>query len=233
MTKFEFGFIPFPSDPLTAIESGVLAEKNGFDSLWVPDTFVDIGPPAGLNPWVVLSAVAIKTHRIKLGTGVTDVQRNHPARTAQLVATLDAASRGRSMLGIGAGESMNIEPFGLPWESADKRIARLIESIRIIRGLWTASMERPFTFAGDHYRLTKAFLSQPPRQRPYPRIYVGAYSSRELLQVAGKWGDGWYCWLNTPETYKRRWSIVRKAAESAGRSCSDNRVVVKSDGGLS
>jgi len=217
MTPLKFGFINYGVGPLSALELGVLAERSGFDTLWLPDHFVDVNGDR-LEPWTVLSAVAARTKRIRLASSVTDTQRNHPARTAQMVACVDAISGGRTILGIGAGEAMNIVPFGLPWEPPRRRVARLVEAIQVIRALWASSRENPINFVGEFYRLEKAFLSQSPKQRPHPPIYIGAMGSRKALQVVGRFGDGWYPWLNTPETFRRRWLIIREAAESAGRS---------------
>lgn len=206
--------------PLSALEYGVLAEKSGFDTLWLPDHFVDQSAPNGdrVEPWSVLTAVALKTKKIRLASGVTDTQRTHPTRTAQAVACLDEVSHGRAVLGIGAGEAMNIVPFGLPWEKPHERLARLAEAIQVVRALWSSSPENAATFSGQYYRLENAFLSQSPRQKPHPPIYVGAHGSRSGLQVAGQLGDGWYAWYNTPDTFRKRWAIIKEAAESAGRA---------------
>jgi alkanesulfonate monooxygenase SsuD/methylene tetrahydromethanopterin reductase-like flavin-dependent oxidoreductase (luciferase family) len=63
-----------------------------------------------------------------------------------------------------------------------------------------------------------AFLSQLPKQKPLPPVYVGAFASKDALEVAGRFGDGWYPWLNTPDTFRKRWAVVKEAAKSAGRS---------------
>jgi phthiodiolone/phenolphthiodiolone dimycocerosates ketoreductase len=216
MKLLTFGHVGASVDPLSAFECGVLAEKAGFDTLWLPDHFVDINGDR-LEPWTVLSAVAARTKRIRLGSAVTDTQRNHPARTAHAVTSLDVISRGRAILGIGAGEAMNIEPFGLPWESVHERVARLSESIRVIRMLWSSSREKPVSFDGRYYHLKGAYLTQPPRQRPYPPIYIGVFASKIALQVVGQLADGWLPWINTPDTFERRWSLIKEAAELAGR----------------
>jgi len=170
-----------------------------------------------IEPWTVLSAIAARTRKIQLASSVTDTQRCHPARTAHSVACLDAISRGRAILGIGAGEAMNIVPYGLPWESPRERVIRLGEAIEVIRLLWSSSREEPKDFTGRFYSLKKAFLSQRPARKPCPPIYVGAIASKGALQVVGRLADGWHAWLNTEDTFKRRWSIIKQAAESAGR----------------
>ena len=218
MTRPSFGYVVGGVGSSVAVEHGVLAEKFGFEKLWVPDHFVDVIDGDRLEPWTVLSAVAMVTKKIRLGSGVTDTQRNHPARTAHMVASADVISGGRVILGIGAGEAMNIVPFGLPWESAADRVGRLAETIKVIRALSTSSREKRIDFEGRYYRLKNAFLTQSPKQKPHPPIYVGAFSSKQALQVVGEFGDGWLPWLNTPTTFRRRWSIIQKTAESVGRS---------------
>ncbi len=217
MTRFSFGYIDTSVDPLAAVEYGVSAEKTGFDILWMPDHFTDINGDK-LEPWTILAVVGAKTKKIMLGSAVTDTQRSHPARTAHAVACVDVLSRGRAILGIGAGEAMNILPFGLPWDSPHERVLRLDEAIQVIRLLWTSSHDERKSFSGHFYKLENAFLSQSPKQKPYPPVYVGAFSSRKTLEVAGRLGDGWYSWLNTPQTFQERWSIIQQSAKSSSRS---------------
>ncbi len=214
MTRLSFGFAGTSLDPLSAVEYGVISEKMGFDIFWMPDHFTDIDGDK-LEPWTILSVVGAKTRKIKLASAVTDTQRSHPARTAHAVACLDVLSRGRAILGIGAGEAMNILPFGLPWESSRERVMRLDEAIQVIHLLWSGSRDERKSFSGRFYKLENAFLSQSPKHRPHPPIYVGAFSSRRTLEVVGRLGDGWYSWLNTPETFQERLSIIREAAESS------------------
>ncbi|HYW01066.1 MAG TPA: LLM class flavin-dependent oxidoreductase [Candidatus Acidoferrum sp.] len=217
MTSLTFGFANVAVDPLTAVEYGVLAEKSGFDTLWMPDHIVDVDGDK-TDPWTTLSAVAVRTKKIRLGSAVTDTQRSHPSRTAHQVASLDQLSHGRAILGIGAGEAMNIVPFGLPWDQPQDRITRLAEAITVIRLLWSSTREKPVSYEGRFYNLENAFLSQPPKKKPHPPIYVGVFSSKSALKVVGELGDGWYSWLNTADTFKRRWAVIGEAAKNAGRS---------------
>lgn len=212
-----FGYENPGTGPLEAFENGVLAEKHGFDFFWVGDHYVDLDG-ARLEPWTVLSAVAAKTRKIMLCSGVIDPQRTHPTKAAHSVASLDTISRGRAILGIGAGEAMNILPFGLPWEEPAARVRRVIEAIQVIRRLWASRKERRVSFHGRFYTLKEAFLAQHPAQQRHPPIYVGAISGRRMLEVVGRYADGWYSWLNTPNTFRERWKIVTTAAARAGRS---------------
>jgi phthiodiolone/phenolphthiodiolone dimycocerosates ketoreductase len=217
MSKLRFGFVEISVGPLQAIQDGIRAERAGFDTIWIPDHATDVNGDK-LEPWTVLSAIAVQTRRVRLASAVTDTQRSHPARTAHATACLDVISRGRVILGIGAGEAMNIVPFGLPWEEPAERVARLEEAIRIIRLLWGSGRENMVNFGGRYFKLSGAFLSLPPYRKPHPPVFVGALGSRSMLEVAGRLGEGWLSWINTPETFSRRWKIVEEAARRAGRS---------------
>jgi phthiodiolone/phenolphthiodiolone dimycocerosates ketoreductase len=212
-----FFFVDSGVGPLECLEDGVRAEKAGFDAVWLPDHYVDVDCER-LEPWTMLSAIAARTRKIRLGSGVTDTQRTHPTRTAHMVAGLDVLSKGRTILGIGAGEAMNTVPFGLPWESRDDRLKRLEEAIKVITLLWDSSIDQQKNFTGQFYSLKKAHLDQPPMQKPHPSIYIGAIASRKALEIVGRLGDGWYGWLNTPQTFKERWKIISDSAKSVGRS---------------
>ncbi len=213
MSKLKFGFAEISVDPLQAIEDGIRAERAGFDTLWIPDHATDVNGDK-LEPWTVLSAIAVQTRKVRLASAVTDTQRSHPSRTAHATACLDVISRGRVVLGIGAGEAMNIIPFGLPWEEPAGRVARLEEAIRVIKLLWGSRREKAVDFDGRYYKLKDAFLSQAPHRRPHPPVFVGALGSRSMLEIAGRLGEGWFSWINTPETFSRRWKIVEETLEA-------------------
>jgi len=212
-----FGFNIDKFEPLEAVKYGILLEKSGFDSIWLADHLIDLGGGGIVDPWTVGAAVAVQTKRILIFSAVTDAQRCHPAKTAHIVANLDALSRGRAVLGIGAGEAMNIKPFGIEWEKPDNRATRVREAVQVIKRLWTSSPESPVYYEGRFYRLRGAYLDQHPHKKPHPPIYIGAFASERMLHVAGEVGDGWIGWINTPETFKERAEKIRMFAEAAGR----------------
>jgi phthiodiolone/phenolphthiodiolone dimycocerosates ketoreductase len=212
----KFGFAEISVEPAQAVEDGILAERAGFDSVWIPDHIVDVNGDK-LEPWTVLSAIAVQTKKVKLGSAVTDTQRLHPSRTAHITTTLNHISKGRVLLGIGAGEAMNVVPYGLPWEEPAGRAARLEEAIKVMKLLWSSSREKTVTFSGDYYSLDKAFLSLRQYGSSHPPVYVGAMNARTTLELTGRLGEGWYSWFNTPETFVRKWKVVSESARAAGR----------------
>jgi len=218
MPDIKFGLTVSMYPPKDLVRAGMLADKYGFDSVWAPDHLTDL-PPSGdrVEPWTTLATIGAKTRHVMLSTCVTDTQRRHPAVTAHAVATLDELTDGRGAVAIGAGEVMNVKPFGLPWEDASGRTERLSEAVQIIKLLWSSSREKPVNFTGKYYTLTQAWLDQHPIQKPHPPLYVGSLGGRRTLEIVGKYGDGWFPWLNSLETFKRRSETIRQAAEAAGR----------------
>jgi len=185
-----------------------MAEKHGFDSVWIPDHLIEDG--ALVDPWSVMAVIGTQTEHVFLCTGVTDTQRCHPAKTAQSVATVDELSHGRAGLGIGAGEAMNIVPFGISWDKDSRdRAQRLREAIEVIKLLWGSSKENMVNYEGRFFRLKRAWLDQHPTQKPHPPVYVGALSSTRLLELTGEIGEGWFSWLVTPETFRKRQEKIR------------------------
>jgi phthiodiolone/phenolphthiodiolone dimycocerosates ketoreductase len=205
------------------IEDGIEAERLGFDHVWVPDHLVDIQPVFAIfDAWTVLAFLGARTQRLGLGSGVTDIQRIHPAKTANIVSTLDALTGGRAVLGIGAGEIMNTKPYGIAWEEKKIRVRRLKEYINVVKLLWSSSYEKPVSFKGEYYSLDRAHLSLAPTRKPHPPIYVGSFSSKSTLRLAGEVADGWYPGsLNTVQSFREKANLVKKASQDASRSPSE------------
>ncbi len=202
------------------VADGIEAERLGFDTVWVPDHLVDISPVQAMtDTWTTLAFIGVNTGKIRLGSGVTDIQRMHPAKIANSVATLDRLTKGRAILGIGAGEIMNTKPYGIPWEEKKIRIRRLRETIQVAKALWSSSYGNPVNFSGEFYSLNDAHLSLSPLQKPGPPVYIGAFSSRGMLKLTGELAEGWYPGSqNTPEAYQEKVTLIRDSAAKAGRS---------------
>ncbi|MEM1957049.1 MAG: LLM class flavin-dependent oxidoreductase [Archaeoglobaceae archaeon] len=190
-----------------AIKIAIQSEELGFHSLVFPDHTLMVPPGLTPNAFVLMSAIAVKTQRIVLGTGVTDFVRYHPSILAQFFATLSHIAPNRVFLGVGAGEAMNIKPFGLRWE----KFAMLKEGIEIVKRLWNGET---FSYEGKAFRLDKAFLQITPTQ-PIP-IYLGA-NGKKTRELAGMLCEGWMPIAETPKTYRENLKDVIRGAERVGR----------------
>jgi len=201
------------------------AEALGFAQVWVSDHFwTDLarygGPPGRqgtLECWTTLSALATRTSRVRLGSLVLAAGFRPPSLLAKMAATLDQLCGGRLDVGLGAG--WNEEEFregGLPWSGPGERLARLEESLGVLRAL-LADAETPTSFSGRFYHTHDAPVIPGPVQQPWPPLWVGGRGDR-LLGVAARAADGWnYCWSATPEHYDQRLEVLARACARAGR----------------
>lgn len=210
--KVKFGcFLPVPATPVDKLlKIAKVNEDAGFDSLWFPDHLLFIPPGIVPEAWSMLAATAVLTNRAFLGTCVSDPHRCNPAVLAQKVATVDQISGGRAILGLGAGESMNLEPFGINWE---KPVRKLMESVAIMRRLWAGEV---LNYDGKFWKFKNAFLQITPVKGKVP-IYFGANSQR-TLRLTGELADGWLSIPLSPKLYKQRLTLVKEGAEKTGRS---------------
>ncbi|MEM3087703.1 MAG: LLM class flavin-dependent oxidoreductase, partial [Candidatus Bathyarchaeia archaeon] len=203
--------------PLELIyEVAEFAEKIGLDSVMMGDHLVAIGIKRreALEAWTTLAAIASRTHRIKLGTCVTDPHRRHPAVLAQTVATLDIISSGRVIFAIGPGEAMNLDPYGIPW---NKPVSRMRETIEILKKLW---VEQSVNYTGEFFKLQEATLEPKPIQKPHPPIWIAGISPR-TMKLTAEIADGWFPLLITPEQYRAGLNNIRQLAEQVGRKSED------------
>ncbi len=187
-------------------------------AVWRPETMAAAkhlpSLDAFFDPFVLLGSMASRLpRRIRLGTGVTEPFRRHPATLAQAFVTLDHLTRGRAICGIGNGERENTTPYGIPFT---KRVGRLEEALEIMQRLWHSRGE-PITFDGSFWKLDKAVFRTPLYNHRAPCVWLAAHAPR-MLGLAGRYADGWYPTLKmTPADYTDKLGIIRTATRDAGR----------------
>lgn len=213
----------------TALAAARTREAQGFDAIWWADHFLhwfpiaiwtpDLVPQAAgggsphvwFDPFPVIAAAAGVTSTTKLGVGVTDLVRRHPAVLAQTALTLDHLTGGRFILGVGSGESLNLEPVGL---DNTRPLARLAEGLDVIRRLFDTP--EPVDFDGEFFTLRDMSLGiRPTGERP-PPVWLAAHRPRGLA-LAGRTADGWLPLATDPATYADMLAQVEDAARTAGR----------------
>ena len=178
--------------PRDLVEYAVLAEQVGMDTATVSDHFQPWRHEGGHAPFSLawLTAVGERTERITLGTSVlTPTFRYNPAVLAQAFATMGCLYPGRVFLGVGTGEALNEIATGFhgEWPEFKERFARLRESVRLMRALWSGETT---SFEGDYYSTRDAFLYDVP-EGGVP-VYVAA-GGPVVARYAGRMGDGVIC----------------------------------------
>lgn len=162
-------------------ETAKKAEDLGYSALLMPDHFGD-----QLAPVAALSTAAAVTTTLRVGTLVFANDFRHPSVLAKETATLDLLSDGRLEVGVGAGwMTDDYATTGIPHDRPGLRIDRMIESIKVLRGLWG---EGPFSFEGEHYTITEMNGLPMPVQAGGPPIIVGGGGKR-VLSTAARMAD--------------------------------------------
>lgn len=174
-----YGFVMPFGDARTVAEAAAAAELAGWDGIFVWE------PVWGIDAWVCLTAAAMVTERIRLGTMLSPISRMRPWKLASETATLDNLSGGRVTLAVGLGAvDTGFTAFG---EQTDRKLrAELMdEGLAILTGLWAG---QPFSFSGRHYTVqpTDFHVPPPPAQRPRIPIWVvGAWPrEKSMARVA-------------------------------------------------
>jgi probable F420-dependent oxidoreductase len=197
----KFGASMFFTDySMGPAELAVALEERGFDIVWAPEhshiptsrkssfilgselpkRYYDV-----MDPFVTLTAAAMATRTLKVGTGVCLVAQRDPIQTAKLVASIDQVSGGRFVFGVGNGWNEDeMENHGTAFATRHKR-AR--ENIEAMKEIWTKSEAE---YHGEFVNFDPMMAWPKPVQKPYPSILVGGafpYSARRAI----RYGDGW------------------------------------------
>lgn len=147
------------------------AEALGLDSLWVIDHLYRAAPSykvTWLEPLTVLTAVAARTRRVTVGTGILVLPIRNPVVLAKQVASLDALTGGRVILGVATGwDKQEFASSGVPYSERGRRAEEIIE---LLKRLW---VEERVTFEGRYYRVRDVTIEPRPVQRPHPPIWIG------------------------------------------------------------
>jgi alkanesulfonate monooxygenase len=195
------------------IRYAVRAERLGFESLWAWDHVILGVEPAFpvLEAIGTLTALAVRTSRIRLGTGVLVLPLRNPTVVAKSLATLDVISKGRLVVGAAAGwYAREFDAVGVPFGQRGRLFERNLD---ILTRLWT---EDRVTARVDELNLRDARMLPRPAQQPRPPILIGGYVDAVLKRAATK-GDGWLTYFYTPESFARSWEKVEGFARAAGR----------------
>ena len=224
--------VPFPE----LIAMAQAAEAAGFDSVWLGDHLLyelEVGHRGPWEVWTSLAAIAASTSTIQLGPLVASTSFHAPAMLAKQAATVDAISRGRLILGLGAGwNRREYEAFGFRY---DHRVSRFEEAFTIIRTLLRSG---EIDFHGEFYDADRCVL-HPRSSDAGPPLMVGSIGDR-MLDITLPHVDAWNLWWshygNTAAGFAREKARVDQLIEAAGRSVTDidatAAVLVQLEGGI-
>jgi alkanesulfonate monooxygenase SsuD/methylene tetrahydromethanopterin reductase-like flavin-dependent oxidoreductase (luciferase family) len=187
MSKLRHGFIIPSGDANEIVTMAREVEDAGWDGVFIPDCIsietTEYPATPWFDPWVLLSAMAVQTNHIRLGTMLTAVPRRRPWKLARETVTIDHLSYGRLILPVGIG-ALDDVGFGKVGEPTDRktRAELLDEGLDIMTGLWSG---KPFSYKGKHYTLDEmTFLPAPAQQPRIPIWVVGAWPREKSMARA-------------------------------------------------
>jgi alkanesulfonate monooxygenase SsuD/methylene tetrahydromethanopterin reductase-like flavin-dependent oxidoreductase (luciferase family) len=202
------------------LESARRLDAAGYQGVWAWDHFIGQGDrtvPVVEN-WTILSMAAAQTERITVGPFVLNVTNRHPAVLARMASTLQIASGGRLILGMGIGGAPKEHAaYGIDFPEAKERVARLEEAIAVIRALWTGG---PVTRPSPFYPLEDAYARPIPD--PPPPIILGGETPAGA-RLAGRIGDGWSAF---DDNFEQNLPLYLESLEASGKRRADQLVLV-------
>jgi len=200
---------PDPIDMAVVRHVAQRAEALGFRDLWVTENTLD--HVFSFDPMVVLTYAAAVTTRIRVGVSVAVLPVHHPIMMAHQVATLDYASQGRAILGVGLGREHHLKQFQVPRE---QRVRRFRESVELMKALWT---ESKVSYRGSIYQLEGGAIPLKPVQKPHPPIWLGG-GHPDALRRAAVIADAWMgAGGSSKADFARHVPLLRAELEKAGR----------------
>ncbi len=224
----------FPDGPksirTTLLSMAKNAENSGFDSIWIPDHFLNEGEPIGpditdremLECFTTLGFIAAATSTIKIGPLVTGVTYRYPSILIKQMTTLDVLSGGRVYFSVGAAWFQEEhKAYGIPFPDIKNRFAMLEETIQIAIQMWSdnGKYNDAQEFIGKYYNLDRTLNVPQSLQRPHPPILIGGNGEKITLRLVAQYGDA--CNFVGPLSYediKRKLEVLRHHCESFGRS---------------
>jgi len=206
---------PRPYDSIREVAEK--AEKDGFDSIWLPDHFFYRNPGEPTRGiwecWTMLSALAQATHRLEIGMLVTCNSFRNPAILAKMATTVDEVSHGRLILGVGAGwNEPEYQAFGLPF---DHRVARFEEALQILKPLLR---DGHVDFAGHYYQARNCEIAPRGPRSEGPPLMVGSEGGPRMLKLTAQYADLWNTgYMGKPETLADRRAKIEIACREIRR----------------
>lgn len=198
------------------------AERIGFDSIWVADHLQPSGATY-FECWTAVAALARETRTVAIGQMATCVSFRSPGLLAKMAASVDHMSRGRLIVGLGAGwaESEHVA-YGFDYgSSAGFRLHRLREAVDVMRVMWA---EDDPSYNGSVYTLDHARNLPKPWQKPRPPIWIAGGGEMVTLRLVAEYADGCNV-FGRPETVSRKLAALRGHCDAIGR---DYESIVKS-----
>jgi F420-dependent oxidoreductase-like protein len=213
----------------TSVDVAVLAEKLGYDSIWVYDHFHNVPKPAQeavFECWTTIAAISQRTSRIRLGQMVGCNSYRNPGLLAKITSTVDVISGGRLDWGIGAGwYESEYKGYGYEFAKPSDRIGMLRETVEIVKSMWTNAETN---YDGKYYKMSRANCDPKPLQQPTPPVWIGGGGEQLTLRVVAEHADVSNFGSSLEEFIKKR-AILQDHCRIIGRDEDTIRKTISSE----
>jgi F420-dependent oxidoreductase-like protein len=202
-------------------ETAGLIEQAGYDSIWVYDHFHTHPVPSQesvFEAWTLMAALAATTSRVRLGQMCTCIPYRPPALLAKIAVSVDAISKGRLDVGIGAGWSTHeFRGYGYPFPPAGVRLDMLEEAAQVLKTMWTTDEAH---FRGEHYVLDGAITRPRSLQQPHPPLWIAGAGEKRTLRIVARYGD-FANFSGDIDIFRHKSSVLAEHCEAEGRDFSE------------
>jgi alkanesulfonate monooxygenase SsuD/methylene tetrahydromethanopterin reductase-like flavin-dependent oxidoreductase (luciferase family) len=227
----EFGYNPpsgtrgiekFPARTFVRdLQDALDVASQSFSSLWVSDHLMT-AEPFRMDVWTQLTWIAARYPSQMLGTIVLANNYRHPPLMAKMAASLQAFSRGRLILGYGAGwHEQEYRAYGYEFPSARVRIEQMVEGLKIMRAMWTDS---PATFHGTYYQIQDAYCE--PRPDPPPIVMIGGDGEQLTLRAVAEHADWWNSVMRPVPMLRHKLGVLEQHCQAVGRDYASIRKTI-------
>jgi alkanesulfonate monooxygenase SsuD/methylene tetrahydromethanopterin reductase-like flavin-dependent oxidoreductase (luciferase family) len=183
-----------------------------FDTFWISDHFMR-GDTFRMECWTHMTWMAARYPTQTVGTVVIGNSYRHPPLLAKMAASLQAFSRGRLIMGYGAGWLEDeYHAYGYEFPSARVRIAQMVEGIEVMRAMWT---QRPATYEGKYYHVKDAYCE--PMPDPVPPVMIGGDGEKYLLRAVAEHADWWLTYSKSDDIIQHKIAVLQQHCADVGR----------------
>jgi alkanesulfonate monooxygenase SsuD/methylene tetrahydromethanopterin reductase-like flavin-dependent oxidoreductase (luciferase family) len=187
--------------------------SQSFSSLWVSDHLMT-AEPFRMDVWTQLTWIAARYPGPLLGTIVLANSYRHPPLMAKMAASLQTFSRGRLVLGYGAGwHEAEYRAYGYEFPPARVRIAQMVEGLQLMRAMWT---QAPASFTGTYYQIQDAYCV--PLPSPPPIVMIGGDGEQRTLRAVAEHADWWNSVMRPIPVLRHKLDVLDQHCRDVGRA---------------
>lgn len=203
-------------EAMTAVAK--LADASNFDSIWVYDHFHTIPTPeieTTFECWTITSTLVRDTQRVKVGQMVGCNGYRNPALYAKIASTVDVASHGRLIAGIGAGwHELEWRAYGYEWNETPIRMRKFREAVEVIHAMWT---QEKASFEGKFYRVAGAINEPKGANHTPPQFWIGGGGEQVTLKLVAKYANGCNIGGGNLEVVKQKIEVLKRHCDTLNR----------------